>query len=265
MAGSSESKIREDKLVPPSGVSADFSPIKKTAPAEAVSAEIDEYLQESVLAEELYAKAIAMEETADEGQKVLNLLRAAKQAEKAQEWHIAAISLHAMADIFRSKGPERDLDRAIRFYRRAIAAYESCGHFDEASALEYRVGSIRLWNARELKHSLGLRIELFLYWATAGFGYRPLRVIGSSIVMILAFGLIYWVTGGVLGTNDDDETVVVKDFGSAAYFSGSTFLTINYGDLLPAEHVRWVTVLEGLAGLTMSSFFVVVLVNRLRH
>jgi hypothetical protein len=240
---------------------ADFSPTVDDSTTKDQTSEVDEYLRDSVLAEKLYSEAIKVAEQGDERNTVAHLLRAAKQAEQSQEWHLAAISLHAMADIFRGSGPERNLERAIRIYRRAIAAYESCGHFDEAALLEYRVCGLRLWNARELKMSKRLSVEMFLYWATAGFGYRPLRVIGSSIVMILAFGLIYWSTGGIT----DSEDAPVTDFASAAYFSGSTFLTINYGDLLPAEHVRWLTVAEGLCGLTMSSLFVVVLVNRLRH
>jgi hypothetical protein len=259
--GHSDPKNREDKLVPPPEMKADFSPSVDESPTKDELSDVDEYLRESVLAEKLYTAAMSVAENGDDRQTVSHLMRAAKQAEKAQEWHIAAISLHAMADIFRNKGPERNLERAVRMYRRAIAAYESCGHFDEAADLEYLVCSMRLWNARELKLTKRLRIEMFLYWATAGFGYRPMRVIGSGIVMILAFGFIYWATGGILTADE----APITDFGSAAYFSGSTFLTINYGDLLPASHVRWVTVLEGLMGLTMSSFFVVVLANRLRH
>jgi hypothetical protein len=259
--GNSDQKKRENKLVLPSDLKADFTPSVEESTTKDHTSDVDEYLRDSVLAEKLYTAAIKVAENGDDRQSVPHLLRAAKQAEHAQEWHLAALSLHAMADIFRSDGPEKNLERAIRFYRRAIAAYESCGHFDEAASLEYYVCDLRLWHAREFKLSRRLRIELFLYWATAGYGYRPLRVICSSVVMILAFGLIYWATGGIM---DSDEEPVT-DFSSAAYFSGSTFLTINYGDLLPMSHVRWLTVVEGLFGLTMSSFFVVVLVNRLRH
>jgi hypothetical protein len=259
--GNSDLKKNEDKLVPPPDLKADFSPSLNDTTTKDHTSEVDEYLQDSVIAEQLYTAAVKVSADGDARQTILHLLRAAKQAEKAQEWHLAALSLHAMADIFRSNGPERNLERAVRIYRRAIAAYESSGNFDEATHLEYVVCGLRLWNAGELKLSIRLRIEMFLYWATAGFGYRPLRVIASSVVMILAFGLIYWATGGI--TDSDEEPVT--DFASAAYFSGSTFLTINYGDLLPASHVRWLTVAEGLFGLTMSSLFVVVLVNRLRH
>jgi hypothetical protein len=254
-------KKSDGKLIPPTEISADFAPIANPDSTDSKTSEIDEYLRESVKAEELYSVAVTDWEKGDERERIARLLRAAKQAEVAHEWHLAAISFHAMANIFRGGGPERNLERAARFYRRAIAAYEECGHFDEAASLEYKVSSLRLWHARELGLSFVLRLEMFLYWATAGFGYRPLRVLASSVVMILAFAFIYWVTGGVMDADEEPIT----DFSSAAYFSGSTFLTINYGDLLPMRHVRWLTVVEGLFGLTMSSFFVVVLANRLRH
>jgi hypothetical protein len=249
----------EGTLIPPGEVKADFAPSR----TENDSSEIDEYLRESVKAEELYRVAAATAEKGDERQTIAQLLRAAKQAEMAHESHLAAISLHAMADIFRKDGPEKNLDRATRFYRRAIVAYEECGHFDEAAKLEYDVCSLRLWHAGELGISLRVRIEMFLFWATAGFGYRPLRVVGSSMVIILLFGLIYWQAEGITDASDDKNPIT--DFNSAAYFSGSTFLTLNYGDILPTKRVRWLTIVEGLFGLTMSSFFAVVLVNRLRH
>jgi hypothetical protein len=250
-----------DMIVPRADIPADFAP-----PAEVLSGrdnipEDDEYLRQSMQAEKLYTLAIREMEKGIDRQSVAHLLRAAVHAEMAREWHLAARALHAVGDIFRKNGPERNLERALRMYRRAIAAYEQCGHFDEASNLEYQVCNLRLWHARELKLPVRLRIEMFLYWATAGFGFRPMRVLGSGVVMILTFAIIYWATGGIMSSEEDPIT----DFGSAAYFSGSTFLTTNYGDLLPARHVRWVTVVEGLTGLTMSSFFVVVLANRLRH
>jgi len=242
-------------LVHPAAVPSDVVPGEDDVPA------ADEYLRDSIKAEELYAQAVQEAKRDDDRQTVASFLRAAKYAETAREWYLAATALHAVGDIFQKAGPERNLEHACRMYRRAIAAYEECGHFDESRNLDFQVCATRLWHARELKLSLLVQVEMFLFWISAGFGYRPLRVLASSVVMVLGFGVIYWATGGVLSSDEDPIT----DFGSAAYFSGSTFLTINYRDLLPARHVRWLTVFEGLMGLTMSSFFVVVLANRLRH
>jgi hypothetical protein len=251
----------QDKLVPPAAVTADFAPPGEVVPTEDDFPQADKYLRESVLAEELYARALQERDKGSREETVSHLLKAAKHAEMAHEWHLAALSMHMAGDLFRANGPTRDLPRAMRMYRRAIAAYEQCGHFDESNTLDYQVCNLRLWSGRELGSSRRIRLEMFFYWLTAGFGYRPLRVLMTGMVLILAFALIYWATGGVI-TADEDP---VSDFNSAAYFSGTTFLTINYGDLFPARHVRWLTVLEGLTGLTTISFFVVILANRLRH
>lgn len=245
-----------DTLIPPAGLTADF-----TLPGVDAAADGDAYIRNSARAQELYALAVSVAAKGDDRQTMAHMLRAAKHAESVQEWRLAAVALHAVADLLQKPGPDHRLEQALRIYRRAIAAYEQCGEFDAARSLEYRVSALRLWHAEELNLSVFTRIEMFLYWLTAGFGYRPFRVVLCSVVLVLIFGVVYWAAGGVM----DSEEEPVADFSSAAYFSGSTFLTINYGDLLPARHVRWVTVLEGLVGLTMTSFFVVVLANVLRR
>jgi hypothetical protein len=247
-------------LIPTSEVPADFVPRPAGEPPDTVSL-ADEYLRESARAEELYAQAMREGEHGGAPHHITHLLRAAKHAEVAHEWHLAALAFHAAADAFAKPGSSHDMARAFRMYHRAIAAYDRCGHFDDSRKLEYRVAILRLRHARELGLSWGERTEMLLYWATAGFGYRPFRVLMTGVVQILLFGLVYWLAGGII-TSDEAP---VNDFASAAYFSGSTFLTINYGDLLPASHVRWLTVLEGLLGLTTISFFVVMLSNRLRQ
>jgi hypothetical protein len=243
---------------------ADFRP-----PANAGSAKADqtglELLQESSKAEELIKTALQLASGGKEQEAVTHYLIAAKFAENASEWHLAAKALHALGVYYWKDGPDRDPDRACRMYRRAIAAHEECGEFEEARELDYFVSVERLLHAGELRIPVLARIEMFLFWVTAGFGYRPMRVLASSVVMILVFGFVYWKAEGIVAPGEDEGPVPVTDFASAAYFSGSTFLTLNYGDLLPARHVRWVTVLEGLMGITMSSFFVVVLANRLRR
>ena len=67
---------------------------------------------------------------------------------------------------------------------RAIAAYEQCGHFAEAQALAYRVACVRLWNAGTLGLAWWERVELFAYWAAAGFGHRPARVLLTAAVVL---------------------------------------------------------------------------------
>ncbi|MBX9622222.1 MAG: potassium channel family protein [Gemmataceae bacterium] len=243
---------------PPGDQTADFAPPPE-AP-EAAEAD-DQYLGDSVEAQGLYDRAVKEAESGNEGRAVVHFLRASKLAESAREWYLAALALHAVGDIFRTPAPPYDLERAFRLYRRAVAAYEQCGHFAEAQALAYRVACVRLWNARTLGLPWWERAELFAYWAAAGFGHRPARVLLTALATVLVFAAIYWAAGGV----QTPDGRPVGDPGTALYFSGVTFLTIGYGDLVPAPHVRGLAVVEGAIGVTTVSFFVVVLANRLRR
>jgi hypothetical protein len=51
----------------------------------------------------------------------------------------------------------------------------------------------------------------------------------------------YWLDG-----------VPGEGFGAHLYFSGITFLTIGYGDMLPVQPIpRFLSVLEGAVGITV--------------
>jgi hypothetical protein len=135
-------------------------------------------------------------------------------------------------------------------YRRAIAAYEQCGLFAEARELAYRQMCSRMWNGRALKLPWTHRVELFLHWAVAGFGFRPMRVIGMGILIMVLYALIYWAAGGVVGSGSHGPV----SFWKALYFSGITFCTVGYGDFIPADHVRMLALSEGFLGAMTMGF-----------
>ncbi|MBX9678064.1 MAG: potassium channel family protein [Gemmataceae bacterium] len=242
---------------PPSaeGAAADFAPDKSAG------AERDPFLQDSVLAQQFYDRAMAEAQAGDEEYAVDHFLRASKLAETAREWYLAALALHQVGHIFRTPQPPYDLERALRMYRRAVVAYEECGHWTEARALAYEIPLLKMRNARELKLSYWTRAELGAYWAIAGFGYRPLRVVAAAFGCIVFFGLCYWLFNGVVAVDPKLEV----GFPQAMYFSGITFSTVGYGDFVPAPHIRFLAMSEGMLGAFAMSFFVVVLANRMRH
>ena len=102
-------------------------------------------------------------------------------------------------------------------------------------------------------------LELWLQWLTAGFGYRPMRVIATMIYIVTLYAFVYWLGGGVQRPGFAVELPFWKCF----YFSGITFATVGYGDLIPSEHMRLVALSEGFVGACMMGFFVAVLANRL--
>ncbi|MBA4067832.1 MAG: hypothetical protein C0501_29860 [Isosphaera sp.] len=240
---------------PPAEPAADFTP------PDPAGADRDEYLRDSVEAQELYDRAAREAAGGDENAAVVHLLRASKLAEAAREWYLAAAACHRAGDVYRSHGAPYDPARAVRMYYRAVAAYERCGMLGEAGELAYRAGCLKLWRGRELGIGWGRRAGMFAFWAVAGFGLRPLRVLLAAVAVVLGYAAAYWAVGGVTGPGG---AAVAVDFPTAVYFSGVTFTTVGYGDLVPAPHARLLAMTEGGLGFVTVSFFVVVLTNRLR-
>jgi hypothetical protein len=238
----------------PKDASADVAP-------EAEDDEGDVYLHDSVEAQELYDRAVREAGGGDEQRAIFHFLRAAKLAESAREWYLAALALRAAGDVFRTKEPPYDLQRALHMYLRAAAAFEACGHFDDAREMAYLISYLRMRKGGELGVSAGKRAELFLFWAVAGFGLCPRRVLGTAVATILGFALLYWGAGGVITQTGDP----IRGFLDALYFSGVTFSTVGYGDFVPTPALRLFAMAEALIGAFTIGLFVVVLANRLRR
>jgi hypothetical protein len=253
-------EVTQDEL--PVDLGADFVPLEGVGEGQRPGeCEIDPFQHDSLRAQEALDAAVAAAESGDEEAAVQQFLRAAKIAEVAREWHLAAVACQRVGDFLLDTTPPYDLERAFRMYRRAVAAYEQCGLFAEARRLAYRQMCLKLRRAAELELPLLQRIELALYWAIAGFGYRPMRVIGTALVTILLYGLVYWVTDGVQRPGFEGAISLSK----AIYFSGVTFATVGYGDFIPAPHLRLVALTEGLLGAFTLGLFVAVLANRLQN
>lgn len=243
----------------PVEMAADFAPLAEPSVR---SKEASPHHKESSRAQEAFEAAAEAATAGNEDLAVEQYLKASNLAEAAREWYMAAVACQRVGDFLLSDKPPTDLERAFRMYRRAVAAYEQCGLFEEARRLSYRLMSLKLSRAGELRLSRLLQLELFLFWAVAGFGFRPLRVFGFSLVSILAYGLLFWITDGTVTPGESPRTA---DFWECLYFSGITFSTVGYGDFLPAPHMRFVALTEGALGVFSIGFFIVILANRLRH
>jgi len=244
--------------VVPESLEADFAPLETGAPRSNAN---DPFLHESVQAQEIFDSATAAAGRGNEDEAVHRFLVAAKLAETAHEWHLAALAFRHVGDFLVNPKPPSDLPRAIRMYRRAIDAYVRCGMADEARSVSYYVLYLQMARGRELKQPWRRRIELWLYWAVAGFGYRPLRVVGLGVAIVLCFGFLFWALNGVATAGTGQPAGLWESI----YFSGITFATVGYGDFLPQPHIRALALLEGALGALNMGFFVAVLANRLRR
>ncbi|WP_293778453.1 potassium channel family protein [uncultured Oxalicibacterium sp.] len=92
--------------------------------------------------------------------------------------------------------------------------------------------------------------------ATGGF-IKPSRIVLWAAVVILGFSGIYWQ-----GASSFGQANPIGSYWDALYFSGVTFTTIGYGDILPLHWMRVFAVFEGLLGISLSGAFLVSLTRR---
>ena len=130
----------------------------------------------------------------------------------------------------------------------------SMGHFADAGELTYME---KTYERRELyRHAFGRQhetpggradalrawlVSVFLNWLW-GYGEKPRRITLAMVVGIFFFGALqYWIDG-----------IPGHGFWADVYFSGITFLTIGYGDLVPVAALpRALAVIEGVVGITV--------------
>ena len=85
-----------------------------------------------------------------------------------------------------------------------------------------------------------------LFW---GYGERPSRVIISTILTILLFGILYFFS---------DNTQLHNDYINSLYYSVTTFTTLGYGDITPGDdiYLKIISIIEALTGVTFMGFIV---------
>lgn len=99
-------------------------------------------------------------------------------------------------------------------------------------------------------------LSRFLVMATGGF-IKPWRIVVWTAVVIFGFAEVYWLWRSSFG-----PATPVASYWNALYFSGLTFTTIGYGDILPLDAMRGFAVVEGLLGIALGGAFLVSLVRR---
>ena len=246
----------------PVEIKADFSPVTQNQDVQRTfKGAIEPSHFDSFQAQEAFDFAVKAAEGGDEEAAVEHYLKASNLAEAAREWYIAAVACQRVGDFLRTPTPPFDLERAFRMYRRAVGAYHSCGLFAEARELSYRLMTIKMTRARDLKLPWWQRLELVAFWAIAGFGYRPLRVVASAVAFVFLYAALYWSIDGII-TATPQENIT---FQQAVYFSGTTFSTVGYGDFVPAPHAQLVALTEAALGSFTMGLFVAVLAQRLNN
>jgi hypothetical protein len=146
-------------------------------------------------------------------------------------------------------------------YQALIQRFWASGNFDDYYNSYYQF--------RRLKQSyepMGItKVIDILAWMLCGYGVRPLRALGSGLMIIILFGIIYWRAKLVprfnstnLAESPTRGQSTISALEEAMYFSTMMFVTRPPYGLHPAGRWRYLTVLEYVSGwLTMALFLVI--------
>lgn len=101
----------------------------------------------------------------------------------------------------------------------------------------------------------------WISWGTMKYGESSWRVIYTSIVVVLACGLVYLLAGGITPNAANVRSPNTLDY---LYFSVRTFSTLGYGDYRPAGEVgQALASLQSLVGAGLIALLIAVLGRRL--
>ncbi len=151
--------------------------------------------------------------------------------------------------------------------------FNACGQYEDEdhAYVEFKRNETRA----NLRQSISAR-RINAFWSIPVFWFKellfdraglyatsPIRVLTTMVTVFIFFSLVYILmilagTGDIIASVDDSLTVVARSF----YHSAITFLTIGYGDHYPFKAIRWVSSVEGFAGLFLMSYFTVAFVRK---
>jgi len=144
-------------------------------------------------------------------------------------------------------------------YIKLIKNFREMEQFKDADDAYYQYRRLSQANKEWSFSKLG---DIFI-WLSCGYGVKPWRTAAWAVAIILIFTPFYFWRGGIkrLKENNEDEKQDVSLY-DAFYFSMTTFTTLGYGDLYPADRYRMVAVMiEGLVGWLILALFIVTLAN----
>ncbi len=89
---------------------------------------------------------------------------------------------------------------------------------------------------------------------------KPIRVLLISILYYILYSLLYILP--VFKFYIQDQIISGLDILTSFYFSGITFATIGYGDIVPVGISRFLTIAEGIGGILLMSTFLISMVRK---
>ena len=181
----------------------------------------------------------------------LNHVKSLIGKQEATNHRLKAEQFRILKENFKNLGQYNDEDKSYVEFKR----HESKADFEDAIA---RKKINALWHYPLYLFKLGLFDKAGLY-ATS-----PVRVLLTMVSTFVFFSVCYiclvlFTAADIIPSVDDQLSVVARSF----YHSAITFLTIGYGDHYPYGFIRWVSSVEGFAGLFLMSYFTVAFVRKI--
>lgn len=173
----------------------------------------------------------------------------------------------------RSAKKAKTRQEAMDYYQQAEEIYRNLRRITEADGLFENAGyffqkEMQMRRKKMPKFSLQRAISK-LVDISCGYGERPLRIISFSLILILIFSIIFFMTGifyndalQIFTLNNSLEQNIIL-FGDCLYFSVVTFTTLGYGDIVPVGITKLFVALEALSGGFILAIFVIVFVKKM--
>jgi len=140
-------------------------------------------------------------------------------------------------------------------------AYSDAGMYDVAGEFFYEEKVIE----RRIAASICRKVFYRLLEITCGYGEKPEKAVGVSLMLVLGFALIFLFTG-ITGINNESIVTAWMDkqynliplyAWHSVYFSCITFTTLGYGDFHPTGGLsQFFAIIEAFFGVFMIAIFI---------
>jgi len=171
---------------------------------------------------------------------------ATSRREKAEQFRI-------LKENFNSAGQYDDEDKAYIEFKRN----ESKANLHD-SIKRNKISAIWQYPA------YGFKILIFDFMGL--YATSPLRVVFSNIIIYFIYAFLYTIipyfANTTLNSVKPGDSFWMR-FWDAAYYTGITYFTVGYGDILPIGPIRYLADITAFTGVFMMSYFTVAFVRKI--
>lgn len=168
-------------------------------------------------------------------------------------------------------------------YEKLVENYKSLGWYHDSNECYFYYRDEKQRNAE-----LGwAKLTDIIAWLSCGYGVRPSYTIGMSLVLVMLFGLLYWLGNGINRSDacdrGKDKVLVrntIKEFGRSAnnigskcrktlmtkislndafYYSAIVFISQPHPNWHPKRKWRYLVLIEDILGWLMLALFIATL------